>query len=117
MSSTATAVLVMAALLVLFYVLLGFLWVSSDKNGKNLTQALDGWGAELDRRKVIDAEIERALATAKEGDPETYIWVISHDETWTALLNTEHGISAGTGTTPTEALEALRVSHKEQGQA
>ena len=105
------------ALFVLFYVLLGFLWVSSDKTGENLTRALAGWGAELDRRKVIDAEIERALAAAKEGDPETYIWVISHDETGTALLNTEHGISAGTGTTPTEALEALRVSHKEQGQA
>lgn len=99
---------------VVLYLLLASLWVAETRN----TQlALDGWKAELDRRKVIDAEIERALATAKEGDPETYIWVISHDETWTALLNTEHGISAGTGTTPTEALEALRVSHKEQGQA
>lgn len=99
---------------VVLYLLLASLWVAETRN----TQlALDGWKSELDRRKVIDAEIERALAAAKEGDPETYIWVISHDETWTALLNTEHGISAGTGTTPTEALEALRVSHKEQGQA
>lgn len=114
---STVSVIALTVAIVAFYVLLGFLWVSSDKNGKNLTQALDGWGAELDRRKVIDAEIELALAAAKEGDPETYIWVISHDETWTALLNTGHGVSAGTGTTPTEALEALRASHKEHEEA